>query len=232
MAGIPSVASKENEFPCPQKFRAMPRNGPSELESIESPPPRLSTLSDWITRRRIAISLLGFTALASINICLLKTHPQDLFHWTSLGGLVGVSAVLVGLGFRSWAAGTLRKSETLTQEGPYALVRNPLYVGSFLMMFGFCILLRDVPTMLFVCGPMVVVYWLQVKEEEKNLSEWFPNDWDSYVDAVPRFVPRLFAQHIQAGWSLAQWLKNREYQAVFATAIGLLAIIFWSWLWL
>ena len=46
------------------------------------------------------------------------------------------AAALLGEALRTWSSGTLVKNEVLTTEGPYALCRNPLYVGNFLIGFG------------------------------------------------------------------------------------------------
>ncbi len=190
-----------------------------------------SSVERWLTKNRIKISLLTFAALIAVNLGLLHTRPQNMTDWTHLGTIAGCGLIGVGLAIRSWAAGTLHKSQKLTCQGPYSLVRNPLYVGSFLMMFGFCILLRDVASMLFVCGPILGIYWLTVRHEETNLSKWFPEDWDDYARTVPRFVPRVYASGACTGWSWRQWVKNREYQAVVASLMGLLAIATWSHFW-
>ncbi|MEM8736326.1 MAG: methyltransferase, partial [Planctomycetota bacterium] len=144
---------------------------------------------NFIARRRIAISLVGFLGLMSYNLFVKGTIPLNPFDVTDFRTLVALALLAAGLGIRSWAAGTLNKSREVTQHGPYALVRNPLYVGSFLMMFSFCILLRDFASFLFVAGPICFVYWLQVQFEEKRLLFLFPNDWPDYVRSVPRFVP-------------------------------------------
>lgn len=148
-------------------------NKPGEVEELPSLAKADSAsipFYEWVVRRRVTISLIGFTILATVNLGLMKTRPLDPLDWT-YAPTVGVCLlILSGLGIRSWAAGTLHKSESLTQVGPYALVRNPLYVGSFLMMFGFCGLLRDIPTALFVAGPMVAIYRVTTLREEKNLA--------------------------------------------------------------
>src|SRR6266700_3810098 len=52
------------------------------------------------------------------------------------------STVIVATGemLRIWAAGHLQKERILTTGGPYRFIRNPLYLGSFLIGIGFCLL--------------------------------------------------------------------------------------------
>jgi protein-S-isoprenylcysteine O-methyltransferase Ste14 len=153
-------------------------------------------------------------------------NPLDVAQpWTACA----LSLILVGLVIRGWSAGTLNKSRELTQHGPYAVVRNPLYLGSFLMMLGFCILCRDALTLAFVAGPMAVLYWNQIHFEERRLAGMFPEQWQSYVRRVPRLIPQLSARGVIGGWEWAQWKRNREYQAVLASTLGLFGIYAWHW---
>lgn len=142
--------------------------------------------------------------------------------------VIGSLALLtLGLAIRSWSAGTLMKSRQLTTSGPYAVVRNPLYVGSFMMMLGFCLLCRDIPTTVFVFGPMALLYWVQVQFEEIRLAKLFPDTWQQYRQATPRFIPSKLQRLSLRGWSWREWMDNREYKAVSASVVGILGIYAW-----
>lgn len=180
-----------------------------------------------MSRRRIAISLVGFTTLSLFNVLVAQTVPHNPLLLSNPGTRFGIGLLLVGLAIRTWSAGTLNKSRELTTYGPYALVRNPLYVGSFMMMAGFCVLCRDWPTLLFVAGPMSYLYWKQVRLEEEKLARFFPAQWSDYVRETPRFIPRRIKLTCFSGWSLFEWQRNREYKAIAASLLGILAI--WAW---
>ena len=197
--------------------------------SADSSPPWATMLVQWLIRRRIAISLIGFTSLISLNIWVVRAVPCNPLALGNPLVAVALSAITLGLLIRTWSAGTLNKSRELTTTGPYALVRNPLYIGSFSMMFGFCLLCHDWPTLLFVAGPVTWLYWIQVRSEEQRLSGLFPAQWPGYAARVPRFIPRCWLREPQAwqGWSSGMWLMNREYQALLASVGGLLAIYGW-----
>ena len=51
----------------------------------------------------------------------------------------GALVALAGVAMRAWAAGHLRKNQELAVSGPYAHVRNPLYVGTLTTGIGFAI---------------------------------------------------------------------------------------------
>src|SRR5688572_25833201 len=97
----------------------------------------------WLVRRRVIISLTLFTALVLMEMFVLAVRPRDIFDWRDPWTVLGELLVLSGLAIRSWAAGTLAKCKSLIRVGPYALARNPLYIGTFLMIVGFCTLVGD-----------------------------------------------------------------------------------------
>lgn len=178
------------------------------------------------TRRRIAISFILFTSLVVADLILWKTRPCDLFNPFDSGTLLGELLIVAGVALRTWAAGTIRKSKTLTMSGPYELVRNPLYVGSFLLMFGFAVLLRDWIAMWVFLGPILAMYLNKVRQEEIYLARNFPEVWPAYAEHTPRFVPHLRLPSL-SGFTWQQWTLNHEYQVIAASLLGLLAI--WGW---
>jgi protein-S-isoprenylcysteine O-methyltransferase Ste14 len=201
--------------------------------SAASPPETVGALAHWqrliafLVRRRIPISLIVFASLISEDV-LTGIKPHNLAHLTEHHAGWGVGLVLAGLSIRSWAAGTLRKWAELTTIGPYAMVRHPLYVGSFLMMVGFCAIIDDGENIAFVLGPILLIYVLAVLKEEHGLAARFPDQWTDYAQRVPRFLPRRIPDRPLAPWSAHQWLANREYQAVLASLAGLAALQLWS----
>lgn len=184
-------------------------------------------LLNFFARRRIAISLIGFTGLSLGNVLIRKTVPHNPFAWGEPAVTMALALLATGLVIRSWAAGTLNKSRELTTHGPYALSRNPLYIGSFLMMFAFCMMCRDWPTLAFVAGPMMFLYWLQVRFEEQRLERLFPEEWHRYKVSTPRFIPHRVTRTAFSGWTTAEWCRNREYRTLAASAIGVMAVYLW-----
>ena len=78
-----------------------------------------------LTRLRVPAGFL----LAGLYIWLARpTWPL----W-----LAGIALAFLGLLFRGWAAGHVRKNDQLAVSGPYAFTRHPLYLGSFVIGLGF-----------------------------------------------------------------------------------------------
>lgn len=200
----------------------------STTETFSSPERKglWNRIADYLVHRRVRITVIVFVVLMVQDV-LTGVKPHDIFDARDPETLLGCALVFLGLGVRTWSAGILRKTRELTTTGPYAVIRNPLYVGSFLIMSGFCTLIDDVENIFIVLGPVAGLYVLQVLHEERLLSERYGARWAAYASSVPRFLPRSWPRTPLATWELGQWLGSREYQAFSATLLGLLAVQFW-----
>lgn len=190
----------------------------------------LGRLGQALSQRRVAITIMMGLALFSVDVFVRGIKPRNLFDLHDLPAMAGLAIALAGLAVRSWAAGTLHKIRALTTTGPYRHMRNPLYFGSFLMMLGFCAIVWDLPTLAVLMLPMLCIYTIAIRREEKLMALMFPDAWPSYAASTPRFFPYRPGLPTLDGWSLNQWRKNREYQALLGSAIfcGLL-VVWYYW---
>jgi protein-S-isoprenylcysteine O-methyltransferase Ste14 len=193
---------------------ADPQNGP------------WSRMAAYLVRRRVRLTLAVIIAMMVEDV-LTGVRPHSIFMPGDPASLAGCLMIVAGLAIRSWSAGILKKTRELTTTGPYAVIRNPLYVGSFLVMSGFCTLIGDRENIFIVLGPIAGLYFLQVLHEERVLSNLYNTRWVEYVRRVPRLLPRSFPKSPFATWELSQWLGSREYRGLGATLLGMLAIEFW-----
>jgi len=83
------------------------------------------------------------------------------------------------------------KVKELVTAGPFAHVRNPLYIGNFLLALGLIILSR-VSWLLWV---FPILFFLQyaaiIAWEERILTNQFGSEYRRYVSRVPRWIPRV-----------------------------------------
>lgn len=137
------------------------------------------------------------------------------------GGIVGA----VGLWIRANAAGHLHKKEVLTVTGPYAFTRNPLYLGSFILMMGAAVAAHSWPSSLILFAYFALFYSFVMRREERELLQHHGEAFREYARSVPLFFPRLTPAKCATGgggvFSFAQYQKNREYRA----AIGFLLLL-------
>ena len=166
-------------------------------------------------RSRVSVSIL----LAIAAAWLAQPTAPNL--------ALGLPLVLIGLAVRAWAAGHLRKNQQLATSGPYAYVRNPLYIGSLLAGVGFGICSAHA---ILLCAILVVfTLWFLpvVGEEEGHIRNILPGYRD-YEARVPRFLPALRPRYQSAQrfeWSL--YLANREYSALLGF-IGFGAVLWFK----
>jgi hypothetical protein len=181
---------------------------------------------DWIARwqrvaRRIRVPL-GFLTAALYLFELWRRAPRPAAVAWSL------ALVLPGLWLRGYAAGYVKKNRELTQTGPYAHTRNPLYLGSMLIAAGFAVALLSWPVALVLAAGFLVIYVPVIASEERFLRATFPA-FDLYCHVVPRLVPRLTPAQTNAergSFSFALYLRHREYNAAIGAALLYLSLLF------
>ena len=142
----------------------------------------------------------------------------------SLG--VGASVAFCGILLRAWAAGHLEKNRQLAVSGPYAYVRNPLYVGTLLAAAGFAISARRWELGVLFAVVFGLIYLPVIELEEQRLRELFPSYGD-YARRVPMLAPRLRRPPNPRRFRWELYLVNEEYQAGIGFAVGL-AVLIWK----
>jgi protein-S-isoprenylcysteine O-methyltransferase Ste14 len=198
-----------------------------------------SRQQDWIARwqrvaRRIRVPLGFLTALLYLFELWRRAPQPAAVAWSLL-------LVVPGLWLRGYAAGYVKKNRELTQTGPYAHTRNPLYLGSALIASGFALALLSWPVALVLAVGFLVIYIPVIASEERFLRTTFP-EFDVYCRRVPRLIPRLTAArepHAESGslaggqripatpgcFSFALYLRHREYNAAIGVALLYFSLI-------
>ena len=145
--------------------------------------------------------------------------------WRSIA--LGAIGIMAGLSIRALASGHVRKNEALATSGPYAYTRNPLYLGSLLMGLGFVVAARSWWIGLALVVMFVAIYLPVIRDEEAFLRGKFP-EFEEYASRVPRMWPRLMresSEEASGHFSLALYLKHREYQALLGAAAMLAGLV-------
>lgn len=177
----------------------------------------------------------SFTPIPLILLLLLLANPSSTSYVVGLILVVGGEALrLWGVGY---AGGFTRNIEVsapyLVTTGPFAYVRNPLYLGNFLLSFGLVVAAWAwMPYFLFL---LVTVFFVQyvpiIRLEEKHLEEAFGADYLAYKRNVPSFLPRLVAHEFASphGFDLGQAFRS-EKRSLQSVVIVLLAILVRAWI--
>ncbi len=115
-----------------------------------------------------------------------------------VGFIIALLGELIRFWGVSWAGSETRTTggvggTYLVISGPFAHVRNPLYVGNILMYLGLGIMSMALFPYLQIVAILffIVQYDFIVREEEGFLKKKFGSDYQNFLQNVPRFFPRL-----------------------------------------
>jgi len=155
-----------------------------------------------------------------------------------IGFIIAVVGEFVRFWGVSWAGSETRTTggvggTYLVISGPFAYVRNPLYVGNILMYIGLGIMSMALfPYLQIVAITFFIIqYNFIVKEEEGFLEKKFGNNYQKYLQNVPRFFPRVtkFKDNSipQPNYKISAGLKSETRTLQAFAAIVFLILIKW-----
>jgi len=182
--------------------------------------------------RRIRVPL-GFVAALLYLEQLVVRRP----HWTPIAW--SLLLVVPGLALRGYAAGYVKKNQELTTTGPYAHVRNPLYLGSILIASGFAVALMSWPFAAVLASFFLLIYVPVIASEEAFLRDRFP-EFAWYCARVPRLIPRITPVRRpdgkrgglegRGGFSFALYRQHREYNSAVGAGLLYCGLMLAIWL--
>jgi protein-S-isoprenylcysteine O-methyltransferase Ste14 len=184
----------------------------------------------WLFKRRSWLPLPLVAALLLIPPPAQTSGPPPAALW-----IIGLLVVAAGEGIRLWGVhhiGAVSRTRSdrlgpLIVSGPFAYVRNPLYIGNILLWTGFAISAR-----LLWLAPIIVIllaleYHAIVRWEEGLLRQRMGDPYARYVAAVPRWLPAFRAHtaptHTNAAFSWKQTLFS-ERGTLIAIVLGVLLL--------
>jgi len=187
--------------------------------------------SKRLTWRRavVYLSILVLLALALIS------RPHPVFF------CVGAVFIALGEAVRVWGTGHLEKNQRLVTSGPYAHVKNPLYLGTLLIMIGFAAAAThpEEASLWVLCGLLpfgLACYFFyyfpkKMQVEYDRLRRRFGEEAESYIRSVPDLVPRLARfQGDDQRWRFERVVLNSELETV-GIILAALALIGSKFFW-
>ena len=152
-----------------------------------------------MTRSEISAAFFKYRSYTPIPFLVLCIAYINANIWSIIAGfLIALFGELIRLWGVGWAGSETRTTGDvggtfLIISGPFARVRNPLYVGNILMYVGLGLMSFALFPYLQIAGLLFfyVQYNFIVREEEGYLHKTFGEDFENYVKNVPRFFPRL-----------------------------------------
>ena len=188
-----------------------------------------SRLGGWLFRQRTWLPL-------PLAAALLLIPPESDASAPSLW-ITGTLVVAIGEAIRLWAVhhiGAISRTRSdrlgpLVSSGPFAVVRNPLYVGNILLWAGFAIsanLVWFAPVAIVLLG---LEYHAIVRWEEGLLAERIGEPYSEYIARVPRWVPSLSSRPMSATAAAAafSWRDTLFSERGTLIAIGVGFLLLW-----
>ena len=119
--------------------------------------------------------------------------------------VIGLSLYLAGCAFVLWARRTLgkmwgistsqnvklRDDHQIIRSGPYAFVRNPMYFGWWVAMFGL-VLLYPVWMVLLMFFFSLIAFIGRARREDAALTERFGDTWTEYKKGTKFLIPFIY----------------------------------------
>lgn len=133
--------------------------------------------------RWLAVLIIPFIVLAA---------PRARADWVNdIFEVLGVFCLVVCLVGRGWASIYIagRKDTELVQFGPFSVVRNPLYVFSFIGLCGIGLISEMLTVLIGAMTIFSLYYMIVVQREEAHLSHLHGEAYASYIANVPRWIP-------------------------------------------
>jgi protein-S-isoprenylcysteine O-methyltransferase Ste14 len=154
------------------------------------------------------------------------------------GFAVVVAGELIRFWGVSWAGSETRTTNevggsNLVISGPFAYVRNPLYIGNILIYLGFGIMSLALFPYLQIGALLYFVfqYHFIVKEEENYLHKAYGSFYNEYVKNVPRFLPGLLPyknpEILQPAFKAKEGLRSERRTLQALILISALIITLW-----
>jgi protein-S-isoprenylcysteine O-methyltransferase Ste14 len=143
----------------------------------------------------------------------------------------GLALCIAGQALRAWVLGgvpdgTSGQNEkliatSLNTTGPYALTRNPLYLGNLGIALGLCLIAHDIWLLSIVALLFAVQYRAIIAAEEVFLRDRFGAAHEEWSARVPRFWPRLATAASPRPWDIRRALRKEHNPAAAWISLAL-----------
>ncbi|MCE5314740.1 MAG: isoprenylcysteine carboxylmethyltransferase family protein [Armatimonadota bacterium] len=154
---------------------------------------------NWLFVGVIFIAIL----LTGRPTAIMANERFDLIA-DAAGFTIAVLGLLMRVVSRDWKL--VHGQDTLVTTGPYSMVRNPMYVGSFLAGFGICLVLGSTIFAIIFTVCFFAVHISIARREKRYLITCWPDEYSQYMADVPEWIPsckRIFDFLFRSGRHLS-----------------------------
>ena len=152
---------------------------------------------NYIIRKRILLSRIFIVSMI-VTIIIndnFRVNTLNISDIQSLGlSIIGFILVTLGGFGRLWASLYVEgfKTKRLITEGPYSMVRNPLYFFTIIILLGFCCVVKSIPIAIALLASFSLLHIPAIINEEKKLLSKHDHLYKEYYHKTPRLIPNIF----------------------------------------
>ena len=180
----------------------------------------MTRIGAWLFRRRTVIPL----PLALAVLLVPESRAQGSAALTS----VGVVVVTLGEAIRLWSVrhiGAISRTRSdrlgpLVASGPFAFVRNPLYLGNVALWVGFAVTARLPCLAPVFIAILAFEYHAIVRWEEQLLEERLGDRYRAYAAQMPRWIPNMFNRGARKA--------RRDFMSSARSVVSAVPVFSWS----
>jgi len=162
-------------------------------------PPSIQVAGNIVT---IFVPMIAVVLLILFPGTVYGTVLNIQFYGDTLIQVLGVVIYLAGAILLVWSSKTLDKYDTgriavaedhvLVDTGPYARVRHPGYIATFMLALSvFLILLNIILILDLIAAAAYFVYRARLEEDLLSSEENLGDQYRTYIQRTGRFFPRL-----------------------------------------
>lgn len=152
--------------------------------------PLVPSLSRVQHRRKHAIFAVALLLFLATLFTQSWWMPEGLWHEDiETAGLVLIGLCVLG---RTWCCMYIggQKNEAIVRVGPYAMVRNPLYIFSVIAAGAIGLLVGSIVIGILFALLIFLIFDRVIRKEENFLLKKFEEPYRDYMTEVPRWHPR------------------------------------------
>ena len=153
----------------------------------------MASILEFTQEYRISISRICGAIIILLVLFSGPSHTSSGLTYLDLAVDFLAFILVIAAAFgRLWALAYIggHKTKDLITDGPYSMVRNPLYFFSLIGAVGIGIMTNNV----LVFGLIVILFGLYypfvIRAEENHLREVHGEEFDEYREKTPMFFPR------------------------------------------
>ncbi len=180
-----------------------------------------------------ALMFLGLGAIILFSNYVFPRGRQGVSD--EILNIAGMSLILFGFLFRISARGYKEEKSSngnaLVKDGPYAIIRNPMYFGTFIIGTGIVMMLLELWVFFLFGVIFLLIYTPQTKKEENVLLERFGQEYKEYCKFTPKYFPRFdYFLKLNKYVSLKPFWIRKEMASMITTVTVVVSIKIWEYI--